>query len=47
MGDLVDGQVFEDMAWGTTPDEGAFSGVKLDQEGAVTLGGSEGRFVGK
>ena len=46
MGDLVDGQVFADISLGSFPQEEAFSGVELDQERAMTLGGPEGRFVG-
>ena len=46
VGDFVDGKVFEDIPLGGFPHEGALGGVKFDQEGAVTLGGSESRSVG-
>ena len=46
MGDLVNGEVFADISLGSFPHEGAFSGVKLDQEGAMTLGEPEGGLVG-
>ena len=46
MGDLVNGEVFADISLRSFPHKGAFSGVKFDQEGAVTLGGPEGGFVG-
>ena len=36
VGDLVDGEVFTDVPLRCLPHEGAFGGVELDQEGAVT-----------
>ena len=46
MGDLVYGEVCADIPLVGFPHEGALSGVEFDQEGAVTLVGSEGGSVG-
>ena len=46
VGDLVNGKVLADVSLAGFPHKGAFGGVKLDQEGAVTLGEPEGRPVG-
>ena len=46
VGDFIDGEVFADVSRGGFPHKGAFGGVKLDQEGAMTVGRSEGRLVG-
>ena len=46
VGDLVNGEVYADILLGSFPHDGAFGGVKLNQEGAVTLGGPGGRLVG-
>ena len=46
MCDFIDGYVFADIPLGGSPHEGAFSGVEFDQEGTVTLGGSEGGPIG-
>ena len=45
MGDFVDGEVLADVPLGGLPHKGAFRGVELGQEGAVALGGPEGRPV--
>ena len=46
MGNLIDGEVFANIPLRGFPHEGAFGGIELDQEGAVTQGRSEGRLVG-
>ena len=46
VGDFVDGEVFADVPLRGLPHKGALRGVELGQEGAVALGGSEGRPVG-
>ena len=46
MGDFIDGEVFVDIPLRGSPHEGVFGGVKLEQEGAMTLGGCESRSVG-
>ena len=38
MGDLIDGEVFADGPLMGLPHEGAFCGIELGKEGAVTLG---------
>ena len=45
MGDLVDGEVFANIPLRGFPHEGAFGGIELDQEAAVTQGRSKGRLV--
>ena len=42
VGDLVDGKVLVDVPLRGLPNERAFSRVKFDQEGLVTLGGPVG-----
>ena len=46
VGDFVDGEMLADISLRGLPHEGAFGGVELGEEGAVTLGGPEGRLVG-
>ena len=46
VGDFIDGKVFADIPLRCFPYERSFGGLKLGQEGAMTLGGSEGRLVG-
>ena len=46
MNDFIDGEVFADSSLVGLPHEGAFCGIELGQEGAVTLGGPKRGSVG-
>ena len=46
MGDFINGEVFADSPLMGLPHEGAFCGIELGQEGAMTLGGPKRGSVG-